>query len=760
MAAHWGAALIDSDGQRVTGVEAHPLDPDPSVIGQGFLAATECRVMRPAIRRSWLEGGPGTDGDRRGHDPFVEVSWDRALDLAAAELARVRDEHGHSAVYGASYGWGSAGRFHFPTIQIARFLRMFGGYTDGRGTYSASAAEAIVPYIYGMPYSRAIASQTSWSQIAANTDLVVSFGGLRISNAQVTFGGQGPHHLGRWLRAGRARGIDFVNVSPLADDQLDDLDAHWIALRPGTDVALMAALIHTIVTDGRADDDFLDRYTHGWSELWAHLAGHDDGVARSARWAADITGLAESEIVALARRMVAGRTLINLSLSIQRADHGEQTYWMALALASVIGQIGLPGGGISFPMGSNGSTGSGQVRKRVPGLPVPPRPAEVVEISTSRIVELLERPGEVFHFDGRADVHPDVKLVYWAGGNPFHHHQDLNRLRRAWARPDTVIVHEPYWTATAKRADIVFPVTGPLERDDLGGADSMLVAMTKAIEPVGEARHDYDVFSGLAARLGFGSDFTEGRTAEEWIRHLYDRFAADNDGAPDFDTFWADGFLQHDMPTWGETEQVFLGPFRADPHANALATPSGRLELASATIEGFGYHDCAGHPQWYEPYERLGGPGPEAARYGLHLVSNQPSVRLHSQYDHAPISQATKVAGREPIRIHPDAAAARGIVNGGVVRVFNDRGSCLAGVVVSDRVAPTVVQMATGAWYDPDAAGMCKHGNPNVLTRDKGTSQLAQGPTAHTCLVEVEPWQGPLPPVTAHEPPELISDDG
>ncbi|MEM7275723.1 MAG: molybdopterin dinucleotide binding domain-containing protein [Actinomycetota bacterium] len=177
--------------------------------------------------------------------------------------------------------------------------------------------------------------------------------------------------------------------------------------------------------------------------------------------------------------------------------------------------------------------------------------------------------------------------------------------------------------------------------------------------------------------------------------------------------------------------------------------------MFSEVIEAFGYDDCPPHPTWLEPYERLGTPA--ADRHPLHLVSNQPATKLHSQFDHAAPSGETKVAGREPIRINPADAAARGIVDGDIVRVHNDRGACLAGAVLSDWVMQGAVQLSTGAWYDPDDEGMCKHGNPNVLTRDKGTSSLGQGPTAHTCLVEIERFDGEPPPVTAHQPPRFVS---
>lgn len=754
---HWGPHVIETTDGRITAVHGHPSDPEPSPIGQGLLAATECRVARPSIRRSWLEGGPGQATDRRGSDPFVEVEWDRALDLVAAELARVRSEHGHQAIYGASYGWGSAGRFHQPSNQTYRFLRMFGGYTDGRGTYSASAAEAIVPHILGYSYSRAIGSMTSWSQIVANTDTIVSFGSLRLNNAQVTFGGQGPHRTGRWLDEARRRGLAFVNVSPLRDDEPVELDSRWLPIRPGTDVALMAGLIHTLVAEDMADETFLDRYCVGWPRLWAYLNGSGSDGPMTARWAAGITGIDESAIVDLARLMASGRTLVNLSLSVQRGDHGEQPYWMGLALAAVLGQIGLPGGGFAFPFGANGNVGSGQVRKRIPGPTVPPLPPDPPVISTSRITEMLEGPGEPYHFDGTYDHYPDVKLVYWAGGNVFHHHQDLNRLAAAWQRPETIVVHEPFWTPMAKRADVVLPATTPLERNDLGGAETMLIAMQQAIAPHEQARNDYDIYAALAERLDFGRRFTEGRTADEWVAHLYGQFAGENDYAPSFDEFWSAGYVEHDMAAMGETDQVFLADFRADPDAAPLPTPSGRIELFSSTIDGFGYDDCAGHPTWYEPFERLG--TAKAERWPLHLISNQPRTRLHSQYDHGPLSRGSKVADREPFRLNPADAAARSIVDGDVVRVHNDRGACLAGAVLSDAIAPGVVELATGAWYDPALDGTCKHGNPNVLTADKGTSKLAQGPSAQTCLVDVERYDSEPPPVTAFDPPDFVRED-
>ena len=175
------------------------------------------------------------------------------------------------------------------------------------------------------------------------------------------------------------------------------------------------------------------------------------------------------------------------------------------------------------------------------------------------------------------------------------------------------------------------------------------------------------------------------------------------------------------------------------PEAKPLATPSGKLEIYSDTIAGFDDESLLGHAAWYEPSEWLGG---QVDLYPLHLLSPQPAKRLHSQFDHADHSQSGKVAGCEPMTLHPATAAERGIKSGDRVRVFNQRGACLAGAVLDERMRHDVVALPTGAWFRPQDPRLSEslelNGNPNVLTPDFGTSSLAQGPSANTCLVQVE----------------------
>jgi len=758
---HWGAYDAEVEGGRVVAMHPFAGDPDPSAMGAGMVDALNdaCRIREPMIRKSWLDNGPGAQG--RGAGPFVAVGWQRALDLLAGELDRVRRDHGNEAIYAGSYGWGSAGRFHHAQSQLHRFLNLAGGYTASANSYSYAAGEVILPHVLN-PFQQILLEHTSWRTIAEHGELVVSFGGLPLRNAQVASGGTGGHCQRDDLRHCRDAGVAFVLVGPMRDDIEAELGAEWMALRPNTDVAMMLGLAHTLLVEGLADRAFLASHCVGFERFEPYLRGAADGTPKDAGWAAAICEIPAETIRALARRMATSRTTIALSWSLTRGDHGEQPYWMGLVLAAMLGQIGLPGGGIGFGYAGVNSIGKHTSRMSWPSLDQGRNPVDVV-LPVARISDLLLNPGDTIDYNGRQVTFPHIRLVYWTGGNPFHHHQDLNRLIEAWQRPETIVCHEPWWNGLARHSDIVLPATTTLERNDFSGSsrEGQLFAMHRAIDPVGHALNDHDIFAGLARRLGVEADFTEGRDEMGWLRHLYNRgrqrAAEQGVEIPDFDQFWRDGVFE--LPPL-ESSPVMFEAFRADPKGAPLATPSGRIEIFSATIDGFGYDDCPGHPVWLEPAEWLGGTG--AGVHPLHLISCQPASRLHSQYDNGATSRGDKVAGREALWIHPDDAHLRGIADGDVVRLFNGRGACLAGAVVTDAIRPGVVRLPTGAWYDPDRPGevgaLCRHGNPNVLTLDKGTSKLAQGPSAHTCLVDVERWQGELPPVGAFVPPTVLRE--
>ncbi len=750
---HWGVFSARMDGDRLD-IRPYGGDPDPNGIAGNFPGALRhrARIAQPMIRRGWLERGPGPD-DRRGRDEFVPVSWEKALDLLAGELKRIRDTRGPGAIFGGSYGWSSAGRFHHAQSQVHRFLNIAcGGYVKSVNSYSAGASTMLLPQILAN-YEDITRRNVTWEQIAAETDIVLSFGGMALKNSMIAGGSVSKHVERGAMAAAKARGCEFVLVSPLRDDLPEEAGAEWLTVTPATDTAMMLGIVHTLVSEGLHDQAYLDRYTEGWPLFARYLTGESDGQPKDADWASGICGMDAEAIRALARRLAGRRALIVVSHSLQRAEHGEQPVWMAMVLAAALGQIGLSGGGYAYSLGAIAYYG--RRANAVPGPTLSQGRNGVSDyIPVARISDMLLNPGKAYRYNGETRSYADIRLVYWAGGNPFHHHQDINRLRKAFAKVDTLVVHDLAWTATARHADIVLPATMTLEREDIGysGNDPLMVAMHQVAEPYGLARDDYAIFSDLAERLGAREAFTEGRTPRQWLEHLYEptraALAAQGLPAPSFEEFWQRGSLT--VPQHAD-DGGQLRRYHQDPQANPLPTPSGRIEVHSAKIAAHGDADCPGHPVWLAKTDV-----PTAAA-PLFLVANQPATRLHSQLDFGGHSQEAKHRGREVARMNPRDAASRDIIDGDVIRLFNARGACLAGVRVTDAIAPGIVNLPTGAWYDPvdptEDMPLCVHGNPNVLTRDLGTSSLAQGCTGQLTTVEVEKFTANLPPIRAFDPP-------
>ncbi len=753
-AAHWGAfdAVVE-DGRLV---EARPAASDAH---PGGLFASmpdvvhhKTRIDRPYARAGWLRGE--RRGAQRGGDAWVPLEWDQAIRLVAEDTAHIREAHGHDAILGGSYGWSSAGRFHHARSQLHRYLGMGGGFVAQVTNYSYGAGMTLMPHVLGT--NEVVQGPvTDWTSLIAHTRLMLCLGGLPLKNGLVTAGGAGSHEYVPLMRRAAAAGVRFVNVSPFRGDAPDFLQAEWVAIRPGSDAAFLLAMAQTIVAAGLEDRGFLATHAVGWPQLRAYITGEADGQPKTPEWAEALTDVPAATIRRLALEAAAAPTMLTATWSIQRSEHGEQPWWMLVALAAILGGIGKPGQGVGFGYGS--INGMGTPRHDLPSVSLPPtRNPVATAIPVSRVTDLLERPGEILQYNGRDILLPDIRQIWWAGGNPFHHHQDLGRLSRAFSRADTIIVQEPWWTAVARQADIVLPATTTLERRDImsSSRDRHLRAMHKAIPAQGQARDDHAILADLADAAGFRDRFTEQRDEDAWLRHLYGRWARGvaqaGLEAPDFDTFWAQGAISFPAPA---QPFVSFADFAADPEANPLATPSGKVELYSATIAGFGYAEVPGHPVWMAPAEWLGAAAPDE----MHLLSYQPATRLHGQLDPGRVAAADKILGREPILMHPEDAADRGLVAGQVVRVFNARGTVAGGLRLSDGIRRGVVAMATGAWWDPmdaaDPSSPCIHGNPNVLTRDIGTSRLGQGCAAQSCLVRVAPWDGALPPVAVHTPP-------
>ena len=762
-AAHWGPMLVGTDGEQVLSsrgaLQTSFTNSLQSVVRDQVHSKT--RVRYPMVRKGFL-ASPDSPQGTRGQDEFVRVSWDDALTLIDRQHRRIRETYGPASIFAGSYGWRSNGILHKAATLLQRYMSLAGGYTGHLGDYSTGAAQAIMPHVVGG--NEVYQQQTSWPMVLEHTDVVVLWSANPLNTLKIAWNASDEQGL-PYFEQLRQSGKRLICIDPMRSETVDFFgeSMEWIAPHMGTDVALMLGIAHTLLINNWHDSDFLSRYSVGFPIFAQYLLGESDGEAKTAEWAAKICGVHADKIRELAELFHKNTTMLMSGWGMQRQQYGEQKHWMLVTLAAMLGQIGTPGGGfgLSYHFANGGNpTRRAAVLASMQGT-VPGGVDAVDKIPVARIVEALENPGAPYQHNGMDRHFPDIRFVWWAGGANFTHHQDTNRLIRAWQKPELVVISECNWTAAARHADIVLPATTSFERNDLtmtgDYSNQHLVPMKQVVPPRDEARDDFTVFADLSERWEQGgrARFTEGKSELEWLETFY-RIAAQRGASqqvtlPPFERFWQDNALI-EMP---ESEQnadfVRFAAFRADPQANPLKTPSGKIEIYSERIASFQYADCPPHPMWLAPDEWHGNAQPGQ----LQLLSAHPAHRLHSQLNHTSLRERYAVAGREPITLHPQDAKMRQIADGDLVRVWNHRGQVLAGAVVSDGIKPGVMCLHEGAWPDfaTENGGICKNGAVNVLTKDIPSSRLGNGCAGNTALAWVEKYDGPALTLTAFDPP-------
>ncbi|MBJ8744712.1 molybdopterin guanine dinucleotide-containing S/N-oxide reductase [Citrobacter farmeri] len=759
-AAHWGPILVETDGEKVLSSRgalptSHPNSLQSAVRDQ---VHSKTRVRYPMVRKGFL-ASPAQPQGVRGQDEFVRVSWDDALALIHTQHQRIRDRWGPSSIFAGSYGWRSNGVLHKSATLLQRYMALAGGYTGHLGDYSTGAAQAIMPYVVGG--SEVYQQQTSWPVILEHSEVVVLWSANPLNTLKIAWNASDEQGI-PYFDALRNSGKRLICIDPVRSESVDFFGdkMEWIAPHMGTDVALMLGIAHTLVENGWHDEAFLARCTTGYAVFSDYLLGVSDGIGKTAEWAADICGVPAAKIRELAELFHKNTTMLMAGWGMQRQQYGEQKHWMIVTLAAMLGHIGTPGGGFGlsyhFANGGNPTRRSAVLASMQASLQGGTDAVE--KIPVARIVEALENPGAPYQHNGMNRHFPDIRFIWWAGGANFTHHQDTNRLIRAWQKPELVVISECFWTAAAKHADIVLPTTTSFERNDLtmtgDYSNQHLVPMKQVVPPQGEARNDFDVFAELSERWEAGGyqRFTEGKSELEWLETFYtiagQRGASQQVILPPFAEFWAANQLIEMPDNPANAQFIRFADFRRDPDTHPLKTDSGKIEIYSQRIAGYGYADCPGHPMWLEPDEWHGNAEPEQ----LQIVS---AHRLHSQLNYSHLRERYAVANREPVTIHPQDAQARGIREGDTVRIWNHRGQILAGAVVTDGIKPGVICIHEGAWPDLDSAagGICKNGAVNVLTKDLPSSRLGNGCAGNTALAWMEKYSGPALTLTAFDPP-------
>ena len=740
--------LVKKDG-KVVGVEMLKQlgQPDPLLEAMPDRLYSRSRIKAPMVRADFLKNREKSDRTLRGAGDFVEVSWDDAIKLLVEEITRVKDTYGNEGLHRGKSSWASNhAHVHRTEAMNQRFFNLIGGCTSFFGNYSNQAVNEIIT---GIAWGGTMTA-SDWPGIHENAEMVVAWGAnplvtTRILSARKSTKG--------WLDL-KDTDIETVVIDPLHNDTAKYLGSQWVPIAPNTDVALALGIMHTLLTEDLYDKEFVQSHAYGFDDFAAYLKGKEDGTEKTAAWAADITGIPAETIEDLARKMASKRTFIASGWSTQRQHHGEQAPWALIALACMLGQIGLPGGGVSFGM----HYADGGYPK--PDMPViggmsPGKNPVDVTFPIAAFADVFLNPGKELPYKDRTFKYPELRLSYTSGGNQYTHHQDTNRLIEAYRKLETVIVQDPWWTPSARFADIVLPAASDLERNDVGQVANLILACRQVVAPQHKSRPDYEIFTELASHFGVEDKYTDGgKTDVDWAKELYEdaRGRSKTVEMPEFDAFWnGEGIIE--FPE-GKGDFTMLADYREDPLLNPMGTATGLIEITSPHVKKMNIPDCPAHPTWMEPVEWRR--SKEAAEHPLQLVSAHPPHRLHSQMDNAHDTTNYKIDDREPMMINSKDAADRGIADGDVVRVFNGRGQTLAAAVISDDISIGSIVLHEGAWYDPAEPGktgsLDKEGSPNILTRDLPLSSgYGQATIAETAIVQVEKYTGEVPKVSAYD---------
>ncbi|MBI4288500.1 MAG: molybdopterin-dependent oxidoreductase [Chloroflexi bacterium] len=657
---------------------------------------------------------------KRGEGEFERISWDEALDTVAGELKRVKEKYGCGAIFFKGSG-GDMGTIH-GQIGIDRLLSMFGGYSTNWGYYSHEGGVFAELATYGTLFTRNTRDNLLHSK------LIIMWGWNpvhSISDTNATW----------YLAQAREKGIKIVSVDPRFSDSTAAFAHQWIPIRPGTDAAMLIAMAHVMISEGLHDQAFLEKYTVGFDKFEAYVLGCEDDVPKTPEWAEAICGVPAQTIVQLAREYAATRpAALICGISPGRSAFGEQYHRAAITLTAMTGNTGRKGGDAASRSWAGGTVDAFPFMKLGPGLRGKANPQEKNWPTPRNVLAARQRyyrgkgvasQGRICDalLTGKAGGYPDdYKMLYIVNTNYPNQYLNINRVAKSFQGLEFVVVHEQFMTPAAKFADILLPSTTYMERSDVvtGGATPYYGCMNQAIEPVHESKSHLQIAIELAPRLSI-SDYLD-KTEEDLVKDV-----VKGSTIPDYGAFRETGSYKL---KFAEPHLAFK-PFVDDPLKNPLPTPSGKIEIDAKVIAELKDPRVPPIPKYIETWESPR--DPLAKKYPLQLVTSHSLARAHSQFHNIPW-----VRENIPHKavINAADAAKRGIKDGDMVRVFNDRGSTILPVRVSERIMPGVVDVPQGAWFDPDEKGVDRGGCANVLTRDEPSPVGAF--STNTALVQVE----------------------
>jgi DmsA/YnfE family anaerobic dimethyl sulfoxide reductase A subunit len=681
----------------------------------------------------------------RGEGKFARCTWEEALETVSGQLQRVKSKYGHEALF-VPYGTGSYNQLN-GSHTARRLMNLFGGCLGIYNSYSWGAINIATPTVYGTLVTGN--QRQDW----LNSRYIIMWGW---NPAEMRDGTNSDY----FVKLARENGAKVVCIDPRHSLSAAALADEWIPIRPGTDTAMMSAMAYVMLTEGLYDADFVRTHCIGWdssqmppgaetNESYSdYLLGLRDEIPKTPQWAEAITTVPAATISRIAREYATIKpAVLYQGYGMQRRAYGEQVVRAGCVLAAITGNVGIPGGWASG-LGTQAPDG-GPFWTLFPAGENPVKASIPVFLWSEAVLrghEMSATEGVI----GAPRLKSDIKLIYGVATNCLiNQHANVNRsaaILRDESKVEFIVIQDNFLTSTAKFADIVLPACSQFETwgvEDGWKYGDEVILQPKLVEPLGESKSDYRICAELAYLLGIGEAYTEGRDEKAWVEWCLDRYRETRfPDLPSLETFIEQNLGAYSKPV---TEPaVAFADFRRDPQKYPLDTPSGKIEIFSKTLYEMGMPDEIPAvpkyiPEWENPFKQDGNESPASGRngtkkYPLQAIGHHSLSRVHSTHAN---NDWLQEAFPQRIFINPLDAASRGIDNGDLVHVWNERGELVIHARLTSRILPGVVDIPQGAWWDPDPDGLDYGGCINVLTSHRW-SPLAFGSTQHTIMVEVE----------------------
>jgi len=737
----------------------------PYVLSQRARTYSENRIKYP-LKRVDFDPNGDRHPETRGKSGYERISWDKALDIVAGEMKRIRATYGPEAIMSrcsSHHEWGNIG-YKFRTwgrfFHLLGFTDIFDNPDSWEGWLWGTA------HAFGFYWNLGVPEQYDLLEDALkNTDLIIHWS----NDPDATYGVYGGQESAIWRLWLRELGKKQIFIDPYCNYTAVTMADKWIAPRPGTDAALALAVAYVWIEEDTYDKDYVATHTVGFDEFRKYVMGEEDGVPKTPEWAEEIAGVAGRITRALAKEWASKRTAVGTGTRGVWGGACRQAYateWARLvALLQAMQGLGKPGVSIwgattgvpfnaafKFPGYASDGYGMNNLAEKPAINPVTQRVYRLI-VPEAILNPPIHWPGEGFCGDSLEQqftpyTYPEpgcseVRMFYRYGGSFIGTMTDTNRWVRMYQSPklEFVVNQDCWWCTETGFADIILPACTNFERNDIGEWASsggyshnssevcnhrIIVYQQKCIEPLYESRSDYQIFSELAERLGFKEDFTEGNSEEDWIEKAFN--ATDLPKYISFEDFKKKGYFVVPLPEdykptpalrWFyegrecDTPDLY-NPKRGTEKAKELGTYSGKIEFVSESLKQHFPDDeeRPPMPQYIPSWE--GHTSELAKKYPLQFISPHPRFTFHTHHD-AKVPWLGDIPGHRifkdgyywhTVRIHPLDAAARGIKHGDIVKLYNDRGAVLGIAQVTERIRPGVVHSyESSGKYDPLEAG-------------------------------------------------------